>query len=117
MEIQEYVVGDRVEKKCSACNEQLGHIVKSLTKQGKISRVYCSKCGLTGTFKLSAALLKAQNLADRASTPYEQSRTYKAGQVMAHPSFGAGEVMTVFGTKTIDVLFTDRMRRLVHARQ
>lgn len=42
MEIQEYVVGDRVEKKCSACNEQLGHIVKSLTKQGKISRMRIS---------------------------------------------------------------------------
>lgn len=116
MEIQLHTVGDRVEKFCVACNEQLGHIVKSITKQGKISRVYCAKCGLVGTFKSLTNLTKIQSLATKTGSPYEQTRTYRTGQIMAHPAFGTGEVMTVFDTKMIDVLFTDRVRRLVHSR-
>ena len=34
-----YSVGDRVEKVCPDCDKQLGHIVKSVTKLGRISRV------------------------------------------------------------------------------
>ncbi|HLM00619.1 MAG TPA: hypothetical protein VK400_06155 [Pyrinomonadaceae bacterium] len=111
-----YTIGENVEKFCSACNVQLAHIVKSVTKTGSVSRVNCSKCGLLGTFKASANLMKIQNPADKTGDPYRQSRTYRAGQLMAHPSFGTGEVMTVFDTRTIDVLFADRVRRLVHSR-
>ena len=116
MENQTYAVGDRVEKFCTVCNEELGHIVKSITKQGKISRVYCSRCETVGTFKAVSNMTKVQALATKSGAPYEQNRTYKAGQIMAHPSFGTGEVMTTFDSKTIDVLFADRVRRLVHAR-
>ena len=116
MNKQTYAIGDNVEKFCTACDEQLGHIVKSITKTGAVSRVRCSKCGLLGTFKPSAKLTKIQNLATKTGDPYSQSRTYRAGQIMAHPTFGTGEVMTVFDTKTIDVLFIDRVRRLIHSR-
>lgn len=111
-----YTIGENVEKMCTACNEQLAHIVKSVTKTGAVSRVRCSKCGVLGTFKPSAALTKAQNLATKTGEPYNTSKTYRAGQIMAHPTFGTGEVMTVFDTKTIDVLFMDRVRRLIHSR-
>lgn len=116
MEKQTYAVGDNVEKMCTACDEQLAHIVKSLTKTGAVSRVRCSKCGTLGTFKPSAKLTKVQNLATKTGDPYSQARTYRTGQIMAHPTFGTGEVMTVFDTKTIDVLFMDRVRRLIHSR-
>jgi hypothetical protein len=111
-----YAIGDNVEKFCAACDKQLGHIVKSVTKTGAVSRVRCSKCGLLGTFKPSVKAAKMQDLAGKTGDPYSQSRTYRAGQIMAHPTFGTGEVMTVFGTKTIDVLFLDRVRRLIHSR-
>lgn len=111
-----YAVGENVEKFCSACNEQLGHIVKSVTKTGAVSRVNCSRCGLLGTFKPSANLTKIQNLATKTGALYEQSKTYRAGQVISHPSFGTGEVMSVFDTRTMDVLFADRVRRLIHSR-
>jgi transcription elongation factor Elf1 len=116
MKKQTYLIGDNVEKFCTVCNEQLGHIVKSVTKTGAVSRVNCSKCGLLGTFKPSATLSKVQNLATKTGDPYSQARTYRTGQIMAHPRFGTGEVMTVFDTKTIDVLFMDRVRRLIHSR-
>jgi hypothetical protein len=34
---------------------------------------------------------------------------------MMHPSFGEGEVTAVIESGKIDVLFADRMRRLIHA--
>ena len=116
MNKQVYAVGDNVEKFCTICTEQLGHIVQSLTKTGAVSRVRCSKCGLLGTYKPNANSTKAQSLATKTGDPYSQSRTYRTGQIMAHPVFGPGEVMTVFDTKTIDVLFMDRVRRLIHSR-
>lgn len=116
MSKQIYAIGQNLEKFCAACNEQLGHVVKSLTTAGAVSRVICSKCGLTGTYKPSAKLLKVQSLANKTGGPYDRMRTYKTGQIIAHPTFGTGEVMTVFDTKTIDVLFMDRVRLLIHAR-
>jgi hypothetical protein len=35
---------------------------------------------------------------------------------MAHPTFGFGEVMALIEPQKIDVLFSDKVRRLIHAR-
>ncbi len=115
MKNQTHAVGDNVDKFCSACEEQLGHVVKTLTKTGLVSRVTCSRCGLVGTYKPTGSA-KAQSLASKTGDPYDRARTYRCGQIMTHPSFGTGEVMKVLDTKTIDVLFMDRVRRLIHAR-
>lgn len=111
-----FMIGDNVEKFCATCDEQLGHIVKSLTKAGAVSRVSCSKCGLLGAYKPSAKLTKIQNLATKTGEPYDRTKIYRTKQIMEHPRFGIGEVITVFDTKTIDVLFLDRVRRLIHSR-
>jgi hypothetical protein len=116
MEMPIYTIGGRVEKICPNCNEQLGHVIKSITKQQKVSRVSCSRCGLSGTFKSAAVLAKIENLATQPSVPYDQSRTYRSGQVLLHPIFGPGEIMSVIETKKIDVLFMDQVRRLIHSR-
>jgi hypothetical protein len=51
-----------------------------------------------------------------AGAAYDQTRTYRTGQIMTHQSFGPGEVTAVIEPQKIDVLFSDRMRRLIHAR-
>ena len=48
--------------------------------------------------------------------PYDQTRAYRAGQTMQHPTFGQGEVTALIEPLKIDVLFADRMRRLIHGR-
>jgi hypothetical protein len=35
---------------------------------------------------------------------------------MAHPTFGFGEVISVIEPQKIDVLFSDKLRRLIHSR-
>ena len=109
-----FVIGDRVEKLCIKCGEERGHVIASLTKRGKISRVSCPKCGTVGSFKSGAASGTRRKLDPGA--PYDQTRAYRTGQTMMHPTFGQGEVTALIEPQRIDVLFADRMRRLVHAR-
>lgn len=110
----EFVIGDRVEKLCVKCGEERGHVIASLTKRGKISRVTCPKCGTVGSFKSGATTGTRRKLDPGA--PYDQTRAYRTGQTMMHPTFGQGEVTALIEPQKIDVLFADRMRRLVHAR-
>jgi hypothetical protein len=109
-----FVVGDRVEKLCLKCGEERGHVITSLNKRGKISRVTCPKCGTLGTFKTGASVSARRKVEPGA--PYDQSRAYRAGQTMLHPTFGQGEVTALIEPLKIDVLFADRMRRLIHGR-
>jgi hypothetical protein len=46
--------------------------------------------------------------------PYDRARTYRRGQTLMHPTFGEGEVTAIIEGK-MDVLFADRMRRLIHS--
>ena len=108
-----YVVGDRVEKYCVPCGEERGHVIASLTKTGKISRVTCPKCGTKGTFKSNAPT--GEKRQQSAGTPYDRTRAYRAGQTIIHPIFGPGEVTALIEPQKMDVLFSDRMRRLIHA--
>lgn len=115
VENHQYSVGDRVDKLCAVCQEERGHVVASLNKQGRVSRLSCSQCGTQSTFKKDRVVKHKRSLpAD--SAPYDWTRTYRKGQTMLHPTFGLGEVTAVIEPKKIDVLFNDRVRRLVHAR-
>ena len=113
MEKQIYTDGERVEKFCAVCGEERGHVVASVTKRGQISRVSCPKCGTRSTFKAGSGTA-ARHSAE--SSPYDRTRTYRAGQSLTHPVFGVGEVTALVDPQKIDVLFPDRMRRLIHAR-
>jgi hypothetical protein len=115
VEKQTYTVGERVEKFCVSCGEDRGHVVASVTKRGQISRVSCPQCGTRSAFK-SGVAAPARRAQAKAGAPYDQARTYRAGQSLTHPTFGEGEVTAVIEPQKIDVLFPDRMRRLVHAR-
>jgi hypothetical protein len=115
MEQQQYTVGDRVEQLCAVCGEEKGHIVLSVGKRSQITRVNCPHCGTSGRFKLIRT--ESEKRATVGTGPaYDWTRTYRKGQAMLHPTFGAGEVTAVIEPKKIDVLFADRVRRLVHSR-
>jgi transcription elongation factor Elf1 len=110
-----YAIGDRVEKMCGVCGEERGHVVASVTKRGSISRVTCPKCGTRSSFSSGTKLTGSRSKSVH-SEPYDMSRTYRTGQVMIHPLWGQGEVTAVIEPRKIDVLFTDKIRRLIHSR-
>ena len=104
--------GDRVEHMCLTCVKERGHIVASVTTKGKITRVSCPICGSRVAYKRGAI----RRTSTKVGAPYDRARTYRPGQVMMHPAFGEGEVTALIEPGKIDVLFTHRMRRLIHAR-
>ncbi len=115
MEKHQYAVGDRVEKLCAVCGEERGHVVAMLNKRGLISRVSCPQCGTRSAFKARLSV-KGERSSAPDSAPYDWARTYRKGQTMMHPTFGLGEVTALIEPQKIDVLFSDRIRRLIHAR-
>jgi hypothetical protein len=114
MDKQIHTVGERTEKLCAVCNEERGHIVASINKRGQINRVDCPKCGTRSAFKLSSST--SQHSSAKPGSPYDRTRTYRAGQIMTHPNYGQGEVTALIEPMKIDVLFSDRVRRLIHSR-
>jgi hypothetical protein len=106
--------GERVEKFCAVCGEERGHVVASVTKSGRITRVSCPKCGTRSAFKAGTGA--ATRPTAKNGEPYDRTRTYRAGQSLTHPVFGVGEVTALVEPQKIDVLFPDRMRRLIHSR-
>jgi hypothetical protein len=106
--------GERVEKFCATCDEERGHVVSSVTKAGRIVSVSCPKCGLRSRFKAGAGT--GARPTAKSGEPYDRTRTYRAGQSLTHPVFGIGEVTALIEPQKMDVLFPDRMRRLIHSR-
>ncbi len=113
MEKPVFAVGERVDKLCGKCDEERGHIVSTVTKRGQISRVSCPKCGTVSTFKLSSRT--SPRAALKAPSVYDRTFTYRAGQSVMHEMFGVGEVTVLIEPGKMDVLFQDRLRRLIHA--
>jgi hypothetical protein len=110
-----FAVGDRVDKLCTVCALERGHVVSIVTKRGQVSRVNCPVCGTRSTFKRGIKASGSRG-AKTVGAPYDQTRMYRMGQTLMHPSFGLGEVTATIEPHKIDVLFPDRLRRLVHGR-
>jgi hypothetical protein len=109
-EKQMIAIGDRVEHMCITCGEERGHIVASISKKGQIARVSCPICGSLAPYKSGVA----RRISLKIGAPYDRGHTYRRGEMMVHPMFGEGEVTAVIEPGKIDVLFADRMRRLIH---
>ena len=111
MDEKKVAIGDRIEQMCTTCGEERGHIVASVSKTGKITSVSCPVCKSRARYKGGAT----RAASTKVGAPYDPARTYRRGQTMMHPNFGEGEVTAVIESGKIDVLFTDRLRRLIHA--
>lgn len=109
-----FALGNRVQKFCLTCGEERGHIVAAINKSGQITSVRCAQCDHRSRFKKSDHLEFIGAISEGA--PYNWLLTYHKGQTMLHPTFGMGEVTAVVDAGKIDVLFSDRVRRLVHAK-
>ena len=106
-----FKVGDRVEQMCVTCKEERGHVVALISKAGRVTRVDCPICGSRVPYQAGLT----QRTSAKAGAPYDRTRTYRRGQTLMHPTFGEGEVTAIIEPQKMDVLFADRLRRLIHA--
>ena len=114
MESGTFAIGQLVEKICLSCGVEQSHTVTVLTKKGLISKVACTSCATVSSFK--SGVKAADDGKPKTGSPYDPKLTYRKGQAMMHNSFGYGEVMSIIEPQKIDVKFSDRLRRLIHAR-
>jgi hypothetical protein len=110
-----YSVGQRVDKWCTVCGEERGHVVVSVSVKGRVTRVSCPICETRGSFK-SGAKSSVKTGSGIEAEPYDWTHTYRVRQLINHPTYGLGEVVVLIEPKKVDVLFADRIRRLVHSR-
>ena len=106
-----FKIGERVDQMCITCNEERGHIVVSVSKAGKITRVSCPMCASHVMYRAGTT----RRLSDKVGAPYDRTRAYSKGQTFMHPMFGEGEVTAIIEPQKMDVLFGDRIRRMMHA--
>ena len=106
-----FKAGDRVDQMCANCQKERGHIVISVTKTGRITRVGCPMCKSSVTFRAGTT----SRASAQPGAPYDRARTFRQGQTLTHPTFGEGEVTEIIEPQKMDVLFADRLRRMIHA--
>lgn len=106
-----FKIGDRIDQMCKTCNEERGHIVISLSKTGRITRVGCPMCASSVTYRAGTT----RRASNKVGAPYDRGRTYRKGQTLIHATFGEGEVTAIVEPQKMDVLFADRIRRMIHA--
>jgi hypothetical protein len=106
-----FKIGDRVDQMCVNCKEERGHMVTSVTKAGRITRVSCPMCESSVTYRAGTT----RSASTKSGAPYDRTRAYRKGQTLMHPTFGEGEVTAIIEPQKMDVLFSDRMRRMIHA--
>lgn len=116
MQKQEYKVGDCLIMRCEACDEDRGHIIRSVNKNGAPSRILCPKCDTLRPYKKILAVVNGEGFYDQTAAPYNPEMCYRKGQALTHHVYGFGEVVLVMDGRKMDVLFRDRVRRLVHIR-
>jgi len=104
-------IGDRIDQMCVTCNEERGHIVVSLSKSGRITRVSCPMCQSRVVYRAGTK----RRASTKVCALYDRTRTYRKGQTLTHPTFGEGEVTAIIEPQKMDVLFADRIRRMIHA--
>lgn len=106
-----FKIGDRVDQMCITCDKERGHIVVSLSKTGRITRVGCPMCASRVIYRSGTT----RRASAKVGAPYDRARTYHKGQTLTHPMFGEGEVTAIIDPQKMDVLFADRIRRMLHA--
>ncbi len=106
-----FKIGDRIDQMCITCNEERGHSVVSLSTTGRLTRGGCPMCASRVSDR-SGTTRRASN---KVGAPYDRTRAYRKGQTLMHPTFGEGEVTAIIEPRKMDVLFADRIRRMMHA--
>jgi hypothetical protein len=140
---QTIAVGRDVDSWCTRCKLILAHTVESMIGS-KITRVHCNTCQSQHAYRPHppgepsadsraerpatqraarttpaaarateyAALLSGRDTT--AARTYATQERFAPNELIAHPSFGLGVVLTLKDRTKIDVLFRDGLKTLVH---
>jgi len=127
-------VARKVYHHCKKCEVERYQVVLAHTNS-KSAKLECEVCHTKNTLKLSSATAtkkkktskktgnhkgRWEELTQKASpdgaSPYNMKKAFEVEAVIEHPKFGLG-VVTALTSSSIQVVFEDQERSLVHNRQ
>lgn len=130
--IDEIGLGKDILSLCGKCKMPMGHIIVSMSKDGKIEKCQCQTCKAVHKYKDPDAPKKktrvstkkptisneekwrdAQTKTKSSAKPYKMTSNYSMDDVIEHPSFGRGVVLEVVGADKIKVIFEASEKLLI----
>jgi hypothetical protein len=140
MTARKLTLGAAIESWCTKCKDDRQHAVETLKPNGTASKVRCNTCNGSHLFRppkgaaapkpaakqelrgaAAAAAAKKRSKpelvfsdSERAKAkPYAMDREHVAGEVISHPKFGLGRVMTLKAGGKMEVSFEGGPKLLV----
>ena len=127
--------GEHALSRCSKCKETTNHTIVAMVGS-QIARVECNVCGSvhnhrgTSVPKSGSTSVRSpaqprktraqhqwQNLMAAANTkaaiPYNVKTPVKTGDLIAHPTFGTGQIIATVRPNKMDVMFESGVKRLI----
>lgn len=129
--------GDIIDARCTKCKDITNHTVVAMVEE-KVERVKCNVCdgehkyrgvprrkGGAAASGTAATRRKDPTVEERAeweamreklekseTVPYAMDGAFKKKDVLSHKTFGIGLVLTVLGSRKMEVLFQDGKKLL-----
>ena len=135
MSNKQYAAGDHITSKCTKCKDTTNHTIVAMVGD-TVARVVCNTCGGTHNYrdtsikkalprsksstakpakisKLEANWEALVHAADPANaTPYNIKMVVKIGDIIQHPNFGLGCVISTIKPNKMEVSFRSGMKLL-----
>ena len=128
--------GGLVATMCTNCKMELSHTIMAMVGDN-IARVKCRTCGSEHNYrdkakkpakktvrtsaKRGAPIKNPEKVWEEAmkdvkgkNIPYDGTRSYRKGELVSHPSFGTGVVISA-SEKKMSIIFKDKERKLLSA--
>ena len=130
-DIEEIGLGKDILSYCGKCKMPMGHIIVSMSKDGKVEKCECQTCKAVHKYKdpdgkkpkkvstKKTAVSNEQKWKDAQSKignpakPYKMTSGYTIDDVIDHPSFGKGVVLELIENNKIKVIFESSEKILV----
>jgi len=114
-------IGDDIDLMCKRCGEQTTHRAVAVSAEGKLLKLLCNTCGTyrkpapsKASKKRAGSVTQAPVIpAGKAALAYDASCHFNLGDVLSHPRYGLGQVMSVLGHK-ITVQFNIGQKVFIH---
>ena len=123
--------GDSIESRCTKCRKITNHTIVAL-KDNKPAKVECNTCKgqhlyrkpkaapQTAATRAANAKLAEQKkwielqsqLKEQGAKEYSMDEKYKINSVIKHTKFGLGQVQCLTGTRKMEVLFEDGLKKM-----
>jgi hypothetical protein len=124
-------IGEEIEAPCGRCRMDRIHRLVAQDSDGTIKKIICGMCNSYRNYRQPKAASVAKIAKPRSnsgssrstattaedfglpSRNYNMRENYDVGEVLAHPTFGVGKVISIKDMNKIEIKFSDGVKTLL----